>query len=134
MKNNSLTFKVLLDSWTLTNSVPLSDYIVSGFLSRNKDFNVAVMEVPVLFFSGTLQTYRQNMSMTFKRYFNLSLCFQRNLNLQDPFPIIHQYLLQYTVYEETIYEQVCARCTCSDLTTTPPHLSFSFTDLYWVWY
>ena len=60
MNINVLTFKVLLDI-VFTNSVSLSDCIVIGFLSRNKYFN-AVIEVPILSFSGKLQAYRANMS------------------------------------------------------------------------
>jgi hypothetical protein len=86
------------------------------------------MEVPVLSFSRTLQAYRENMSMTFKRYLYFSFISKRNLSLQDQFPKHHQYLLQYTDYEETFYVQVCVRYTCSGLTTTPPHPFFKF---YW---
>ena len=61
----------------------------------NKDFKTVVIKVPVFSFRGTLQAKRENISITFKGYLYL-LYFEMNLNLQDPFPRNHQYLLPYT--------------------------------------
>ena len=66
-------------SVSLTNSVPLSDCILIGFLLWNKVFKAAVIELAVLSFRGTLQAYLANMSIMFKRYLYLSLCFEREL-------------------------------------------------------
>jgi len=62
--------------------------MIIGFLFRSKDFKADVLAVPILSFIGTLQAYRENMSMAFKTYY-IRRCISRgNLNLQDPFPDI----------------------------------------------
>ena len=109
--------------WTLalTNSVPLSDCIVIGFLFWNNDFKADVIEVPVLSFKGTLQAYRENMSMTFKRYLGLSLYFEREL--KSARSISQTSSIFVTVYglRGNLFLTGCARCTCFDLTATLPH-------------
>jgi len=75
VKIYSLTFQVLLDS-CIKKSVHLSDCMVICFLFCNNDFKADVIDVAVLSFRATLQTYRENISMTFKRYLYLSLYFE----------------------------------------------------------
>jgi len=83
MKTYSLTFQVML-TVALTNLVPLSDCIVTSFLFLNKDFRTAVIEVTVFSLIGMLQTKRENMSITFKRYLYLSLYFKRGIQSARP--------------------------------------------------
>ena len=64
MKINCLTFKLLLDS-CINKFSTLSDCIVIGFLSWNKNF-IAVVELWVLSFSASLKTYRENMAMNLR--------------------------------------------------------------------
>ena len=61
---SKLTPRRLKSCWTvvLINLVHLANFILF-FLYRNTVYNAAVMDVPVLFFSGTLQAYRNNMSL-----------------------------------------------------------------------
>ena len=94
MKTYSLTLRVLLDSCINKFSALVRLYR-KRFSSLNKDFKTVVIKVPVFSFRGTLQAKRENISITFKGYLYL-LYFEMNLNLQDPFPRNHQYLLPYT--------------------------------------
>ena len=65
------------------------------------------MEVPVFAFSGTPYAYRENMSMTFKRYLNLWLCIERELKSARSISQISSIFVTITDYEESFYEQVC---------------------------
>jgi len=105
----------------LTNSVPLSDCMVIGFLFWNNDFKADATEVAVLSFRCTLQAHQEYTSMIFKSYLYLSLYLFGNLYLQYPTHVHHQYLLQYTDCEGFFFAHVCAECMCSGLKTTLPH-------------
>jgi len=67
--------------WTvaLTNSVHLSDCTLICILFWNKVFKAAVIAVADLSFMGTLQAYRDYMSLTFNWYLFLLLNFEREL-------------------------------------------------------
>ena len=41
--------------------------------------------------------------------------------MQDPFPRRHQYLLQESDCAGIYFAQVCAKCTCFDVTAALPH-------------
>ena len=53
-----------------------------------------------------------------------------NLNIQDAFPRYHQHMLQYSECAGISSEQVCAKCTISELTTTLPYsVSYFYCNL-----
>ena len=95
MKSNSLKIKVLLDS-IINEFSTIIWYMVSDCLSRNKNFNIIMMEIPILFFSGELQAYWEIISMTFKMYLNLSLRFEREL--KSAIPISNTSSIFVTIY------------------------------------
>ena len=116
--------------WTvaLRNSVPSSDCIVIGFLFWNKDFKAAVIEVPVFSFIGTLQAYRENISMTFKRYLCLSLYFERELKSARSISQTSSMFVTVCRFRANLLRACLCKCTCLDLTATPSHLFYYF---YW---
>ena len=118
--------------WTaeLTNSVPLSDCRVMGFLFRNKDFKAVVIYVAVLSFSGTLQAYRENPSMTFKRYLCLSLYFERELKSARSISQISSIFVTVYGFRGNVLVHFYEQCTRPDLTATPQHHFFIFTSFY----
>ena len=101
--------------------------MVISLLFRNKDFKVHVIEVPILSFGGTLQTYRENKYMKFKRYLYLSYL---SSELKSARCISKASSIFISVEDCAVifFGQVCVNCTCFDLTTTLPHPFLIFTN------
>ena len=88
--------------------------------------------IHVLCFRGPLQAYSENMFMAFKRYLYLSMYFDREI--KSVRSIFQKFIniLQYYDCAGISLEELCAVCTCSDMTTTLKYAVFIFTGFYYL--
>ena len=77
-ENLHMTFQVLLDSCINKLSTLIRLY-TNWYSILNKNIEAALIQIAVVSFRGMIQSYRENMSITFKRSLYLSLYFERQL-------------------------------------------------------